>query len=159
MNDDATEEEQRKEVGNGHECIHAVGKIPYDAEIHDGTHEDCNDIEHSVINCPATAFEIFYGSFTIKLPSENGGESEGEKTEGEQRSTDIWNLGESHLGKCGSVLVTDVGIGNDGTDNNQSCEGADNHRIPERTTGRDECLTYRIAGLCCRSHDGCTTHT
>ena len=48
VHDDAVEQEQRDEIGNGHQRIHAIGKVPDNLQIGHTSHEDCHDVEHPI---------------------------------------------------------------------------------------------------------------
>lgn len=55
MDEDAAEEEERQQVGDGHQRVHAVGQVPDDGEVHDAADEEGGDVADAVDDDPATA--------------------------------------------------------------------------------------------------------
>lgn len=55
VDEDAAEEEERQQVGDGHQRVHAVGQVPDDGEVHDAAHEEGGDVEQAVDDDPAAA--------------------------------------------------------------------------------------------------------
>ena len=113
MNDDAAKTDERQKVRDGHESIHAVGKVPHQRQIDNAAHKNAHDVDHAIEKHPALALEILDTTLAIIAPAKGCAEGEGGETEGEQRRSDIWNLAEGNLGKGGTVMIVDVGIGND----------------------------------------------
>ena len=154
MNDDAAKTDERQKVRDGHESIHAVGKVPHQRQIDNAAHKDAHDVDHAIEKHPALALEILDTTLAIIAPAKGCAEGEGGETEGEQRRSDIRNLAEGYLGKGGTVMIVDVGIGNNAGGDDQTCERTDDNRVPERGCGRHQRLTYRIARLGSSGNNG-----
>ena len=155
MDDDAAEEEEGEEVGDGHEGVHAVGEVPYESQFNDAADEDGGDVEDAVGDDPAVTAQVLDGPFAVVTPAENGGEGEGEEAEGEQRRAHDGNLLEGGLGQRGSVGEVDVVIGQHAADDDQAGDGTDDDRVPEGAARRYQCLTDGVARLGGGCHDGC----
>lgn len=135
MHDDSAETEEGDEVRDGHEGVHAVGDVPYQAEADDAADEDGCDIDDTETEHPLLTLEIFHATLAIVAPTEGGAEGEGSQSEGEQWGTDVRYLAKGSLGQCRSIMVVDVGIGDDAGGYHESCQGTDNHRVPEGSCG------------------------
>ena len=64
-------------------------------------------------------------------------------------------------GQCAAVangIKTNVGIGQNGSDEDKAGHGADDYGIPECSGRGNQCLTHGVSRLCCRSNDGSGTH-
>ena len=159
MDDDAAEEEEGEEVGDGHEGVHAVGEVPYESQLNDAAYKDGGDVEDTVGDDPAATAQVFNGPFAVVAPTKDGGEGEGEKAEGEQWRAHDGNLLEGGLGQRGSVGEVYVVIGQYAADDDQAGDGTDDDRVPEGAARRHQCLTDGVARLGGSGHDGCRTQT
>ena len=131
VDDDAAQEEQREQVRNGHQRIHTVGEIPDDGKVHHTADEDGSDIDDAVDDDPPLSFQVFYGFLAIVAPAEDGGKGEGKQTEGKQRGAYNGDFCEGGLGEGGTVVETNLGIGDDATHDDQSSQCTDDHCVPE----------------------------
>ena len=75
--------------------------------------------------------KIFHTTLSVIAPAKDCGESEGERTESEQWLADIRDLGECHFGKYTTIRHVDVGICNNGRDDDDTRNGTDDYGIPE----------------------------
>ena len=88
MNDDAAKTDERQKVRDGHESIHAVGKVPHQRQIDNAAHKDAHDVDHAIEKHPALALEILDTTLAIIAPAKGCAEGEGGETEGELRYTE-----------------------------------------------------------------------
>ena len=135
MHENATQCQDGNQVGDSHQGIHAICKIPYHLKTHDAANEYGSDVGYAVGNDPLVTFQIFYGTLAIITPSQYGGEGKGGQSEGEQWGAHKGNLGESFLGEGGTALESDVGISQHAADDDNTREGADDHGVPEGAGG------------------------
>ena len=77
--DDAAEEDEAKEVGDGHEAVGRVGEVPDGGELLCGTNVNKRHPKHPVRQHATAAKEILDGFFPIITPADDGGENEGDE--------------------------------------------------------------------------------
>ena len=78
----ATKQQQRYEVWNGHQRIHAVGNVPDNVETDNRAKEKGYDIENAIETVDATAFNVVDSTLAIIAPAKNGAEGERENAKG-----------------------------------------------------------------------------
>lgn len=78
---DAAEADERDEVWDCHESVHAVGYIPHKSEADDASYKDRGYVEHAVSEHPSPAFQVFHAALAIVAPTEDGGEGERQQPE------------------------------------------------------------------------------
>ena len=79
----AAEQDERHEVGDGHEGIHRVGNIPDNIEVDDASEEEGDDIEQAVEAIDVLVLYVVDGALAVVAPAKNRAEGEGQDSEGE----------------------------------------------------------------------------
>ena len=157
MHKHAVEEQQREQVGYGHEGVEAVGDIPHHTKTRHASGKHRHDVDRAVDKRGAAAGHILHGALAIVAPSERGAEGERYHAHAHYQFAEHGNLGEGGLGKLRPVAVVDVGIGHDAAHDDNACHGADDDSVPECARRRHQSLAHRVARLCGGGDDGSRT--
>ena len=153
MNDDTVEEDQREQIRDGHEGIHAVGYVPHDRKVCHTAGKYRQDVKQAVDVSPALALQILHRTLSVIAPSEDGREGEGEQSEAQYERTDARDLREGHFRQLGAVRIVDVGIGDDAAYDDKSGERAYHYRIPEGAGRGNQSLAYGVLRACSSRND------
>ena len=157
--EDTGETNHADEVGDGHEGIGAVCKVPHDAALGDNTaHKDRHHPEHAVGGNEAGAPQILQGALAKVRPAQQGGDDEGGQADGEQDGTHGTHGLEGMVGEQISICRGNAGSGVQYGGEGHAGEGADDDGIPERTGGGDKCLLHGIGRAHRGGYDGGGTH-
>lgn len=78
LGDDSGEGNEADEVGNGHEAVGDIGKVPRNVTLGDGAANEDNDApEDAVWGDETMSTEVFERFFAEVGPPEQGGDGEG----------------------------------------------------------------------------------
>ena len=69
--DDAAEKKQGGEIGQGHETIHDVAKVPNGVAFPNGADEDGHNPKEPIRENRADSKKIFHGLFAVVAPTQN----------------------------------------------------------------------------------------
>ena len=154
--------EQSNEVRESHKAVEDVGDGPNGGNGHVRTDENCYDVEVAVDkNCLLAAVgEIFKAALTVIIPAENGGESEEDEAEHQNKCGKLGSEGKSGL-ECGggdvNALKTDVPGA--GYYDAKTGDGADNDGVYKGAGHGNKTLTNGRLGLSCGCRDGSGAET
>lgn len=150
--DDAAEQDEGDEVGESHEAVHDVGKIPDQGNGGHGTNENGDDPEPAIVGDGFEAEEVFDGFLAVVGPAEDGGKDKGEQTPGEDEGAKVGEIRKGSMAKFGLGQVFHLPI--PGADDDQSGQGADDDGVPEDAGGGDQALADGILGFGGGGDDG-----
>ncbi len=141
MRHDAGEGEEGDQVRDGHETVQNIGERPNDIEVHEAAGKCHRDEDDAIGHDGFDAEEINGATFTVVVPSEDGGESKEDETRGEHIATESRvHRGESRIRESCAVeaIIPDAG-----DDDGEAGQRTNDDGINEGTGHGNETLLRR----------------
>ena len=139
---------QCQHIGKDHDSVNQIRESP--DQIHGKHRADINhnDIAQMIGYNPCLPEQIFHGAFPVIAPAYEGGNGEGHQRQGQKRRAAEGKEGKGCGGKAGGAKAPDGGrVFLDVGDDNQPCDGAHNHGIPENCRHGNQALPPGIPGF------------